>query len=114
MNESLSINKNIQSGFRNLPQCSPYGERDFLYRHSPTEHKVILVGSILQVFQGFMIGLECESLASYNFPSFSCNSTAATPTPEASVLRTKGFIKSGSFNTGSFGEGWGVVSVVAD
>ena len=107
MNESLSINKNIQSGFRNLPQCSPY-------RHSPTEHKVILVGSILQVFQGFMIGLECESLASYNFPSFSCNSTAATPTPEASVLRTKGFIRSGSFNTGSFGEGWGVVSVVAD
>ena len=25
MNESLSINKNIQSGSRNLPQCSPYG-----------------------------------------------------------------------------------------
>ena len=41
-----------------------YTERIFLYRHSPTEHTVILVGSILQVFQGFMIGLECESLAS--------------------------------------------------
>ena len=37
----------------------------------------------------------------YNFPSFSCNNTAATPTPNASVLRTKGFIRPGSFNTGS-------------
>ena len=24
-NESMSINKNIQYGSRNLPQCSPYG-----------------------------------------------------------------------------------------
>ena len=24
MNESLSINKNIQSGSKNLPQCYPY------------------------------------------------------------------------------------------
>ena len=29
-----------------------YMERVFLYRHSPTGHTVILVGSILQVFQG--------------------------------------------------------------
>ena len=28
------------------------------------EHTVILVGSILQVFQGFMVGLEWESIAS--------------------------------------------------
>ena len=41
-----------------------YTERVFLYRHSPTEHTVILVGSILQAFYGFIIGLECESLAS--------------------------------------------------
>ena len=27
-----------------------YTERVFLYRHGPTEHTVILVGSILQVF----------------------------------------------------------------
>ena len=27
-----------------------YTERVFLYRHDPTEHTVILVGSILQVF----------------------------------------------------------------
>ena len=27
-----------------------YTERAFLYRHSPMEHTVILVGSILQVF----------------------------------------------------------------
>ena len=27
-----------------------YMERVFLYSHSPTEHKVILVGNILQVF----------------------------------------------------------------
>ena len=27
-----------------------YTERLFLYRHGPTEHTVILVGSILQVF----------------------------------------------------------------
>ena len=29
-----------------------YMERVFLYRHGPTEHTVILVGSILQVFLG--------------------------------------------------------------
>ena len=40
-----------------------YAERVFLYHHGPMEHTVILVGSILQVFQGFMISLECESLA---------------------------------------------------
>ena len=28
MNESLSINKNVQTGSRNLPQCSPF--RGFL------------------------------------------------------------------------------------
>ena len=32
--------------------------------YSPTEQTVILVGSILQVFKGFMIRLECESFAS--------------------------------------------------
>ena len=37
----------------------------------------------------------------YNFPSFSCKSTAATPNPDATVLRTNGFIRSGSFSTGS-------------
>ena len=41
-----------------------YTERVFLYCHNPMEHRVILVGSILQVFQGFMVGLECKSLAS--------------------------------------------------
>ena len=41
-----------------------YTERVFLYRHGPTEHMVILVGSKLQVFQGFMIGLDCKPLAS--------------------------------------------------
>ena len=40
-----------------------YAEKVFLYCHDPKEHMVVLVGSILQVFQGFMIGLECESLA---------------------------------------------------
>ena len=54
---------------RNLPQSSPYpdvfyAERVFLYCHGPMEHTVILVGSILQVFQGFVLGLEWESLAS--------------------------------------------------
>ena len=29
-----------------------YMERVFLYRHSPTEHTVILVDSILQYFMG--------------------------------------------------------------
>ena len=124
--KSLSTNKNIQSG---------YTERVFLYCHGPTDHKVLLVGSILQVLQRFMVSLECKSLASqiqlevsntqhycqallcdrvlsfcqalllagvptgYSFPSFSCNSTAAFPTPEASVLRTNDFIRSGTFNT---------------
>ena len=41
-----------------------YEERVFLYCHGPTEHMVILVFSIPQVFLGFMIGLECEYLAS--------------------------------------------------
>ena len=41
-----------------------YTERVFLYHLGPKENTRILVGSILQVFQGFMIGLECESLAS--------------------------------------------------
>ena len=55
MNESLSINKNIQSGSRNCPNVLLtgdvlYTERVFLYRHSPKEHTVIFVGSILQVF----------------------------------------------------------------
>ena len=41
-----------------------YMERVFLYCHGPTEYTVILVGSILQVLQGFMVSLECESHAS--------------------------------------------------
>ena len=41
-----------------------YTERAFEYCHSPTEHKVILLGSFVQVLQGFRVGLECESLAS--------------------------------------------------
>ena len=41
-----------------------YAERVFLYCHGPKEQTVLLVGSILQVFSGFMICLECESLAS--------------------------------------------------
>ena len=65
----MSINKNIQSGYRNLLQCSPY-------RGCPLNGKSIPVlpwpnrtdghfgRQLLQVFQGFMIGLECESLAS--------------------------------------------------
>ena len=66
---SLSINKNIQSGSRNLPNVLLhrgvfYAERVFLLCHGPTEHTVILLGSILQVFWGFIIGLECESLVS--------------------------------------------------
>ena len=59
MNESLSLSiyKNIQLCARNLPQCSPYQGclshgKTFPYCHSPKEHMVILVGSILQVFQG--------------------------------------------------------------
>ena len=31
----------------------------------------------------------------YKFPSFSCNSTVATPTPAASFCRNNGFIRSG-------------------
>ena len=60
MNESLSINKNIQSGFLTITGMDFFSvrltgdvfctERVFLYRHGPTEHTVILVGSILQVF----------------------------------------------------------------
>ena len=34
-------------------------------------------------------------------PLFSCNSTAATPTPDASILGANGFIRSGSFSTSS-------------
>ena len=34
-------------------------------------------------------------------PMFSCNSTAATPTPDASLLRTNGFVRSGSFSSNS-------------
>ena len=41
-----------------------YTKRIYLHCHGPTGHKAILVGSILQVFKGFMIGLECESLTS--------------------------------------------------
>ena len=41
-----------------------YMERVFLYCHGTTEYMVILVGSILQVLQGFMVSLECESHAS--------------------------------------------------
>ena len=53
MNESLSINKNVQTGSRNLPQCSAF--RGFLLHGksiavSPWPAMVILVGSILQVF----------------------------------------------------------------
>ena len=68
MNESLSINNNIQSGSRNVPQFSPY-RGCLLHGKSipvlpwPNGTLVTLVGSILQVFKGFMIGLECESLA---------------------------------------------------
>ena len=40
-----------------------YAGRVFLYCHGPMQHTVFLAGSILQVFQGFMISLECESLA---------------------------------------------------
>ena len=39
-----------------------YMERIFLYCHSPTEHTLIFVGSIFEVFKGFMIGLKFESL----------------------------------------------------
>ena len=42
-----------------------YTERVCLYCHGPTEHRVILVGGILHAFYGFMISLECESLASW-------------------------------------------------
>ena len=62
MNESLSINKNIQSGSRNL--FSLPGMSSTSCTAMAHEHTVVLVGSILQVFKGFMIGLECESPAS--------------------------------------------------
>ena len=48
-----------------------------------------------------LIGLTSCWPTGYNFPSFACNSTAAMATPDASVLRMNGFIRSGSFNTGS-------------
>ena len=41
-----------------------YTKRIFLCCHGPTEYTVILVGSILQVLQGFVVCLQCESLAS--------------------------------------------------
>ena len=68
MNESQSINKDIQSGSRNVPNVLLIGDvfhtelRVFLYCHGPTEQMVILVGS--SGTSGFMVFLECESLAS--------------------------------------------------
>ena len=58
MNESLSINKNIQSGSGNLPLTGDvfYTARVLVYHHGSV---VILVGSI---FQAFMIGLEVNLL----------------------------------------------------
>ena len=54
-----------------------YVERVYLYRHCPTEHTVILVGSIRQVFEGFVISLECESLASCSTGSCSMYSLSS-------------------------------------
>ena len=64
----MSIDKNIlwlqkSALMFSLPGMSSTPELVFLYCHGPTEHAVVPVGSILQVLQGFVIGLECESLA---------------------------------------------------
>ena len=54
---------------------------------------------------GLMLGFcRAQLLAGVAYwvqPLFSCNSTAATPTKDASVLGTNGFIRSGSFSTSS-------------
>ena len=39
-------------------------KRVFLYCHCPTKHIVVLVAACFKVLQGFMVSLECVSLAS--------------------------------------------------